>query len=98
MFATLGFVIGLLLRKMSLSLLLFLVMHLIVPSVGKYDYKNLVLTVFSYGFDLDSGKKANFIDGVGFLPSVLLFALYLGIFFGIAILVYMLKKRKGSYI
>lgn len=98
MFSMLGCAIGLLLRKMSLSILFFLVLHLIVPSMGKYDYKNLILSVFSNSFELDMGKRVNFIDGVGLVPSVLIFLLYIFIILIISMLVYILKKRKGDFI
>lgn len=98
LFLIMGFAIGLLLRKMSLSILTFLVLHLIAPSVGKYDYKNLILTIFSSGFELDMGKRMNFIEGVGFIPSLLIFMVYVFIIIGISIFIYILKKRKGGYV
>lgn len=98
MFSIFGCAIGLLLRKMSLSILSFLVLHLVVPSMGKYDYKNLILSIFSCSFELDMGKRVNFIDGVGFAPSILVFLFYIFIILIISMLVYKLKKRKGEFV
>lgn len=99
LFSLLGFAIGLLLRKMSLSVLVFFVLHLITPSLGKYDYKNLLLTIFNFGYGLDTGKRIKFIEGVGFVPAVLLVLLYVFIIVVISCFIFsFLKKRKGGYV
>lgn len=94
-FAAIGFAIGLLFRKMSVGMLLFLLLHLLLPSMGKYDYKNLLMTIFKQGFELDIGSRITFINGVSFANAILALSGYILIILFISCLCYTLKKRRG---
>ena len=96
LFSMMGFVIGLFLRKMSVSILVFLVLHLVVPSFGKYDYKNLILTIFSNGFELELEERINYVDGVGVVPSIFIFLIYVFVIFVFSCFSYRIKKNKGG--
>lgn len=92
-----GFLIGILLRKSSLAILLFTVLHLIVPSLGKYDYKNMIFNIYNYGFFISKDLGINFIE-LNIINIIVVFIYYISILSFIYLIIYKLNKKKGILI
>lgn len=52
-FLIVAFNLGVILKRMSLALVIFLIYHLIIPNLGKLDIKNLIFNLYNFSFAFD---------------------------------------------
>lgn len=77
LFSLLGYALGLLLRHMAITVGVTLVLHLLIPSLGKYDYKNLIITVYKSAYQLEQGIAMNYYPGVSVVTALLILFAYI---------------------
>ncbi len=90
-----GFGLGILIRKTSVAIVFFLLLHLIVPSFGKYDYKNLILTIYDDIFGITMSNNINFIKGINVSSAILILLGYILVILLFGYFKYRIDKRKG---
>ena len=95
LYSIFGFSLGSLLRKTSIATVIFLVLHLVVPVLGKYDYKNLVLTIYRDIFGKLMDSTVHIIDGVNITTAFALLTLYSVIVLIFAFIRFKIDKRGG---
>lgn len=96
LFSILSYSLGLLLRHMAVAVGVNLMLHLLIPSFGKYDYKNLVMAVYKSAYQLEQGTALNYFDGVTPVVAFLIVVAYACIIFILAFLRFYKNWRSGQ--
>lgn len=93
-FANIGFILSLLTKKLLLSSLIIVFYNLIIPPLGIYDLKNLIITIgnnlfkFNFSFTLTSATTTTLFP----------YLIYIALFFIIIFFSYKVFSKKSKYI
>lgn len=98
LYSLFGYALGMIIRKISIVILVFLILHLIVPSFGKYDYKNLMLTLYDYMFGDVRKIGVHFISGVNIVVAIVILLFYGIILLSLGQIKYRFDKKNGRLV
>lgn len=78
-FGTIGYSIGMIFRKIHVAIGAFLILHLTLPVLSKYDYKNSTQNIFysAYSKDLENNIKVINMSIAEAIISILVFLVIL---------------------
>lgn len=98
LYSLFGYALGMIIRKISIVISVFLILHLIVPSFGKYDYKNLMLTLYDYVFGDVRKIGVHFISGVNIVVAIVILLFYGIILLSLGQIKYRFDKKNGRLV
>ena len=96
LFSIISYALAFLLRNMAVAVGVNIMLHLLIPSFGKYDYKNLIMTVYKSAYNLEQSASLNYYDGVNSITAFIMVILYACIIFMVASIRFYKNWRNGQ--
>lgn len=95
LFGLISFATGILVHNMATTVGIILLTHLLIPSLGKYDYKNLILTLYNQAYPLDISIKANYLSGLDPINAFFILLIYSILIFILAYIRFFKQWKNG---